>query len=57
MEVRKGKYGMYVFYKTPEMKKPSFLNIKKFKPGVLTATIDEIIAWINETYNLNEKVK
>ena len=57
MEVRKGKYGMYVFYKTPEMKKPSFLNIKKFKPGVLTASIDEIIAWINETYNLNEKVK
>ena len=55
MEVRKGKYGMYVFYQTPSMKKPQFLNIKKFKEGVLTAPINDIIAWINETYKLQEK--
>ena len=48
---------MYVYYKTPEMKKPSFLNIKKCKLGVLTCEIQKLIDWINETYNLNEKVK
>ena len=57
MEIRRGKFGMYVYYKTPEMKKPSFLNIKKCKLGVLTCEIQKLIDWINETYNLNEKVK
>ena len=55
MEVRKGKFGMYIFYKTPSMKKPQFLNIKKFKEGVLTASIESILLWINETYKLQEK--
>lgn len=55
MEVRKGKYGMYVYYQSPSMKKPKFLNIKKFKDGILTASIDDIIVWINETYKLQEK--
>ena len=30
MSIRKGKFGAYVFYKTEQMKKPQFLNIKKF---------------------------
>lgn len=55
MEVRKGKFGMYVYYKTPSMNKPSFLNIKKFKDGILTAPIEDVLAWINETYKLEEK--
>lgn len=29
LSIRKGKYGPYLFYKTPTMKKPKFLNIKK----------------------------
>lgn len=30
-QLRKGKYGNYIFYQTPEMKKPKFINIKKEK--------------------------
>jgi len=55
MEVRRGKFGMYVFYQTPSMKKPQFLNSKKFKEGILTAPTETIIQWINETYKLEEK--
>ena len=36
MSVRKGKFGAYIYYKTPEMAKPSFLNMKKFGYGFST---------------------
>ena len=52
MSVRKGKYGPYVFYKTNEMKKPKFLNIKKFADGFLKCDADVLIDWLKEEYNL-----
>jgi DNA topoisomerase-1 len=52
MSIRKGKYGPYVYYKTPDMKKPQFLNIKKFPDGYLRCEKEVLIKWICETYNL-----
>jgi DNA topoisomerase-1 len=51
--VRKGKYGPYVFYKTTHMKKPRFLNIKGYNKGYSTCTINELVEWLCETYNID----
>ena len=53
LSVRKGKYGPYIFYKTADMKKPSFFNIKKCPFGFLSCTEEEMISWINDTYKQN----
>jgi len=52
MSIRKGKYGVYVFYKRPDMKKPQFLDIKKFNQGFLTCEIQTLVNWLCETYKL-----
>jgi len=54
ISVRKGKFGAYVYYKTPQMKTPKFLNIKKFKGGYLMGDKDELIAWLKETYKISD---
>jgi DNA topoisomerase-1 len=54
MTVRKGKFGAYVYYKKPDMKKPEFLNIKKFKEGFLTCEAETLIKWLCDTYHLTE---
>ena len=51
--IRKGKYGAYVFYKTATMKKPSFLNIKKCPHGFLNCEKNILIEWINKEYKIN----
>jgi DNA topoisomerase-1 len=50
--VRKGKYGPYVFYQQPNMKKPQFLNIKKFNQGFFNCEAETLIEWLKETYNI-----
>lgn len=52
MSVRKGKFGPYVYYKRPDMKKPDFLNIKKFNEGFFACEVDTLVKWLCETYNL-----
>jgi DNA topoisomerase-1 len=52
MSIRKGKYGVYAYYKRPDMKKPQFLNIKKSPCGYLKCEVDEIVEWLCQTYNL-----
>jgi topoisomerase IA-like protein len=54
MTIRKGKFGAYVYYKKPDMKKPEFLNIKKFKEGFLTCEKETLIKWLCDTYHLTE---
>lgn len=54
MCIRKGQYGPYVFYKRDNMKKPKFLNIKKFPDGFLTCDIQILIDWLCKEYNLSE---
>jgi DNA topoisomerase-1 len=50
MSVRRGKFGAYIYYKTPEMKTPQFFNIKKFKEGFLTCNANTLIQWVESTY-------
>jgi DNA topoisomerase-1 len=52
MSIRKGQFGVYVFYKRPDMKKPQFLNITKFPQGFLTCDVQTLVNWLCETYKL-----
>jgi DNA topoisomerase-1 len=45
MSVRKGQYGNYIYYKTPELKKPIFVNLSTFKEDPLTCDLETIISW------------
>ena len=54
MDIRRGQYGAYVYYKTPEMKKPKFLNIKKCPHGFLNCTVETLVDWLCTTYSLPE---
>ena len=50
--VRKGKYGPYVFYKTTNMKKPKFLDIKQFNQGYSTCSINDLVEWLCKTHKI-----
>jgi len=52
ISIRNGKYGDYIFYKTAEMKNPTFLKIKGFSQDYKTCSIDVIIEWIKKTYKI-----
>ena len=52
VSIRNGKYGDYIFYKTPEMKNPSFLKIKGFSEDYKTCSLNNIIDWIKQTYKV-----
>jgi DNA topoisomerase I len=54
LSVRKGKFGAYVFYKSEKMKKPQFLNIKKFKESVLACEKEIIIKWLQDNYQISK---
>ena len=34
--IRKGKYGLYVYYKTPEMNRPRFISMKGVSESEVT---------------------
>ena len=46
--IRKGKYGEYIFIKTPNMKKPKFIGLSGFPHDILKCTDEEIKDWIKE---------
>ncbi len=50
MSVRKGKYGLYIYYKTDSMKQPKFFATKGFKQNVMNCDLGVLEAWIRETY-------
>jgi len=52
MSVRNGKFGSYVYYKTPEMKKPMFLNIKHFPDGFMICQPEVLVEWVCKTYKI-----
>jgi DNA topoisomerase-1 len=52
ISIRNGKYGDYIFYKTPLMKNPTFLKIKGFTEDYKTCPVTNIIEWIHNTYKL-----
>lgn len=52
--IRRGKYGIYIFYKSQKMNKPKFLKLKGFPEmdKIETVNITYIQSWIKETYNI-----
>lgn len=44
--VRKSKYGLYIYYKTPSMKQPKFISLKQFKQDPLTCNINDLHSYI-----------
>jgi DNA topoisomerase-1 len=52
MNIRKGKYGAYIFYKRANMKDPQFLKLRGFPLGYSTCPLQVLEDWIYTTYNL-----
>lgn len=51
--VRKGPKGNYLFYKTPKMKKPQFMDIKTFPHGDILKCPEHVVkAWVEVTYQV-----
>lgn len=50
LSIRKGKYGAYIFYKTPTMKTPKFLKLKDFKEDPIDCELSILTEWIETTY-------
>ena len=53
LSIRNGRFGDYIFYKTAEMKNPTFLKIKGFKEDYKTCSSDILVEWIETTYSIN----
>lgn len=49
MTVRNGKYGPYLFYKTNDMKKPKFINLKKCPHNALEESVELLLEWVRTT--------
>ena len=52
ISIRNGRFGDYIFYKTDEMKNPTFLKIKGFKEDYKTCSLDILTEWIQTTYDI-----
>ena len=46
--IRDGKYGAYIFYKTPSMKKPKFISLHGFSYTYTECDIDLLLHWIEK---------
>jgi len=51
ISIRTGKFGDYIFYKKPRMKKPDFLKLNGFNSDYKKCEKELIINWIKQTYN------
>jgi len=52
ISIRNGRFGDYIFYKTHEMKNPSFLKIKGFKEDYKNCSLDILTEWIETTHSI-----
>lgn len=52
LSIRNGKYGPYIYYQTPKMKKPKFYDLKGFNQGFGVCDADELVAWIQHKYGI-----
>jgi DNA topoisomerase-1 len=52
LSIRNGKYGAYIHYHKPEMKKPQFFKLKGFKESYRLCHKEVILEWIQKTYNV-----
>ena len=53
ISIRNGKFGAYIFYKTPAMKKPKFFNLNDFRESYRICPIETILTWIKEKHNIS----
>jgi DNA topoisomerase-1 len=53
IDIRKGEYGDYLFYKTSKMKRPVFYKLDGFEGNYKTVHIDILKRWIREKYNIS----
>jgi DNA topoisomerase-1 len=47
--IRDGKYGAYIFYKTPSMKKPKFISLQGFPYTYTECDIELLLHWIEKS--------
>ena len=52
LSIRKGKYGPYIYYKTPSSAKPQFFNLKKYKGNSFDDDVKILLEWIKDTYQV-----
>jgi DNA topoisomerase-1 len=52
LSIRKGKFGAYIYYKTPTMGSPAFYKLKGFPQDFQTCELDTLRTWIQEKYNI-----
>ena len=52
ISIRNGRYGAYIFYKTPKMKKPKFFNLNDFKESYRLCSQETLLKWIKEKHNI-----
>jgi DNA topoisomerase-1 len=50
MSIRSGKYGDYIYYKKPRMKKPMFYKLDGFKDNYRICNKELLLNWIQLTY-------
>jgi hypothetical protein len=46
--IRDGKYGAYIFYKTPSMKKPKFISLQGFPYTYTECDIELLLHWMEK---------
>lgn len=51
LSLRKGKYNEYLFYKTSEMNKPIFINIRSYKGDIHKDKDETVIEWAMQQIN------
>jgi DNA topoisomerase-1 len=52
LAIRKGKFGDYLFYKTPTMKKPQFFKLDDFNDDYKNCSLEFLKSWVKEKYAL-----
>jgi len=52
ISIHSGKYGYYIYFKTPVMKKAMLYNLSGFTEDVVTCSIPTIKKWIQEKYKI-----
>ena len=52
ISIHSGKYGYYIYFKTPVMKKAMLYNLSGFNEDVTTCSIITIKKWIQEKYKI-----
>jgi len=50
--IRKGKYGDYLYYKRPQMKRPRFFNFKGFEEDYVSCDATLLLNWVKRTHRV-----